>query len=276
MSRRQKKTKNPNKEDSSRRRPGHGGRSAAPTTRAVVQVDARRLANILEGIRKPQPSVSSSTTPSLTLAEMPGTLEQVGHEADRAWAGVKKIMSLLNTEFKAYDGNLVSSTANWNGNVIDFTSLILQGDADTQRDGDSCKLQRFHGRLSFSLGATPTNSTVRFVVGRYKVGVLSAATIASELCDYPGTISAPRTIYASWDRRKNYDILFERIFEMDTVAHPRHYLEFDLKLDFDTQWIASGTTIAANGLFIATYSTLTSGVTAPFFDGVFRVEFTDN
>ncbi len=88
MSDKQKITKRPQK-----RRGRKGSRDSG-------QAETERFQRRLQAIAAmPAPS-TQPVAGATALAARPtgGTLEQVGREADMAWAGVKRIMSLLNVE----------------------------------------------------------------------------------------------------------------------------------------------------------------------------------
>jgi hypothetical protein len=121
-------------------------------------------------------TVTPKAPPGFTLikSENPGTLEQVGREADLAWSGVKRIMQLLNVEKKHcfYSG---SQSVNQSGVVQDLSGQISQGVGGAQRTGDSLKLSLVRGR--FRAASQGQYNTVQIVVGRSKDGIPTAADL---------------------------------------------------------------------------------------------------
>jgi hypothetical protein len=193
-----------------------------------------------------------------------GTLEQVGREADNAWAGVKRIMALLNVEGKAYDYS-ASFTATYAG-VVHSLCGISQGVGDNQRTGDSCKLTRLrvHMKAVYASG----NVLCQLIIGRSKDALPAIADIVETLgTGYTGCS------FENHDQRKADQWLVHRTFIVDATK-PTIHLELDLhKLDVDTLFANATTSTTSGTYWLALVGDNVSGPVITFMS---RADFVDN
>jgi len=198
----------------------------------------------------------------------PGTLEQVGHEADAAWAGVKRIMSLLNVESKWIHIN-TALNINYTGVIIsDCCSLITQGVSGVQRTGDSIKVQRLMMKGMLQYNGTATDVTV--VVGRSKDGI----PVVADLFDLSGATSTQAGMSFPNDNQTAADKwLMSRHLFVDQY-HPLREFYFDVKINKDTQYIAGAATVATGAVWIAAISG--TNTTPPTIAYNYVMEYVDN
>jgi hypothetical protein len=205
-----------------------------------------------------------STGPLLYKQTEGGTLEQVGREADNAWAGVKRIMALLNVEGKAYDIQS-SFTATYAGTVFSLSG-VTQGVGDNQRTGDSCKLTRLrvHMKAVYASG----NVLCQLVIGRSK----DALPAIADVFDTLGTGYAGCS-FENHDQRKADTWLVHRTFIVDATK-PTIHLELELnKLDVDTLF-ANATATGTSGTYWMAF--VCDNVSGPTITLMSRADFVDN
>jgi len=221
------------------------------------------LAHRLDALSKLPPP---TTGPKLYKEGEGGTLQQVGREADNAWAGVKRIMALLNVESKAFDTQ-TTFTSGYAGNYLNCSN-ISQGIGDNQRTGDSLRVQRL--RCRFQISRATASTTVTVVVGRSKDGSPSIADIFDTIGTAYSGIS-----YENHDQRKADQILAVRRVVVDNVAHPLQVVEIDLNHlpDTPTTFANGTTTQTANCYWAAVICGVVSGPSVVFNA---RTDFVDN
>jgi hypothetical protein len=193
-----------------------------------------------------------------------GTLEQVGREADNAWAGVKKIMSLLNVEGKAFDFN-ASGTATYGGVVLNV-SQITQGVGDSQRTGDSVKIDRI--RANCKLVYASGNVLVQLVVGRSKDSIPAIADVFDTLSSGYSGLS-----FENHDQRKADQWLWHRTIAIDS-SHATSHVMCDLQhLNVDTLFVNATANQSSGTYWMAI---LCDNVSGPVYTVNVRSDFVDN
>jgi len=242
-----------------RRVPLSGRNSTTKTTEETpLEVFARKL-NQVSKLESP------STGPKLFKEGPGGTLEQVGREADNAWAGVKKIMSLLNVESKAFDTQ-TTFTNGYAGNFLNCSN-ITQGVGDNQRTGDSLRITRI--RAKFRISFATASTVVICVLGRSKDG----APVIGDIFDTIGTAYSGVS-FENHDQRKADHILAWKQVVVDNVANPLKIVKFDLKCpDTPTTYANATTNQTANSYWCACICGVVSGPSIVFNA---RVDFVDN
>jgi hypothetical protein len=200
----------------------------------------------------------------------PGTLEQVGHEADAAWAGVKNIMRLLNVETKACDfsGTLTVDRA---GTVVDLLANISQGVADNQRTGDSIKVTRI--LLKLYTASTNGFTAVVFALGRSKDGLPGPSDVFETYNTGFSGISNKK-----WDYKAADTWLAERRFVVDGALGSDKYTNLTFfehaSGDMHVQYFNGGVSVVSGALWLAVQSGI--AVNQPTALYTARVEFVDN
>jgi hypothetical protein len=196
-----------------------------------------------------------------------GTLEQVGREADNAWAGVKRIMQLLNVEKKHCFYNY-SQTVNQSGVVQDLSGQIAQGVGGAQRTGDSLKITRLRGK--FRVLTNGNYDTVQVVIGRAKDGLPTAA----ELFQLIGSGLSGLSFQNDDENQTNVWLHSFTVLTAPATGNAAHFREFELKIDVDTLFVA-GTIIATSG-FVWCAMISQAAVSLPIVEANFDMEFVDN
>lgn len=170
-----------------------------------------------------------------------GTLQQVGREADNAWAGVKRIMSLLNVETKSCN---VSATVlpDYNGSLIaNISSAITQGVTDSQRTGDSLKVKKIRVRCYAFLSSDTAPMTIALVHSK------DGLPLATDVFETTGSTSFSGFSDQDHDQRKADVWIHRKVILMDTY-HPRKYFEFEVNPDAITLY-SNGTSTCVSGCF---------------------------
>jgi hypothetical protein len=195
-----------------------------------------------------------------------GTLEQVGREADNAWAGVKKIFQLLNTEGKVSDSQ-VSGAATFNGTLVNLSATIAQGAADNQRTGDSIKITRIRACINLSYATAATVLTV--VLGRSKDGV----PVIGDIFETIGT-GYSQVSFENHDQRKVDEWLVHKRVVTNAIDNVGHVFTFDLdKLEVPTTFVNASTTVTSGCYWLAIIGGV-AGAGSYVFNT--RINFVDN
>lgn len=170
-----------------------------------------------------------------------GTLQQVGREADSAWAGVKRIMALLNVETKSVDMAAGVTPTNAGTAVILLSNGISQGVTDSQRTGDSVKLT--HLKLKFHVYYVADNLPMTIALVRSKDGLPAVAdvfeTIGSTVYSGMSDENHDQRVADSW--------IWSKYLILDQY-HPSKIWEVDIPLDMHTLYSAASTTPTSGSL----------------------------
>jgi hypothetical protein len=215
-------------------------------------------------------SVTPKAPPGFTLIRKDGevgTLEQVGREADNAWAGVKRIMQLLNVEKKHCFYNY-SQTVNQSGVVQDLSGQIAQGVGGAQRTGDSLKITRLRGK--FRVLTNGNYDTVQVVIGRAKDGLPTAA----ELFQLIGSGLSGLSFQNDDENQTNVWLHSFTVLTAPATGNAAHFREFELKIDVDTLFVAGTTTATSGSVWCAMISQ--AAINLPTVEANFDMEFVDN
>lgn len=180
---------------------------------------------------------------------------------------VKKIVkrSIINLGEKKF-GDTVSATQttiDWAGTAIVPLSDFPQGDADNNsRDGD----QIYGISLNYALtiknngNGTPALAlnVVRLIIFRWKPFFADVAPTVAKIMTYTSTGYAAEGPITH-DGRKQFNILVDRRFTVDSVNKPYVLLKGSCKLSKKVQWKAASTTNCAGGLYMFLISDADSG-----------------
>lgn len=184
-----------------------------------------------------------STAPS-TLARAPseqGTLQQVGREADMAWAGVKRIMSLLNVEAKHVYYNAVGTQITSAGSILDLCSLISQGVGGSQRVGDSLKVRRCRIKVIVTHNAAATQpQAFTMVLGHSKDGVPAVADVFAIVGGTASGLAYPSDTYDQADHWSESKTTYVSTTDVSKV------LTFDVPFNHDVLF-TNGTAVTSTG-----------------------------
>lgn len=200
-------------------------------------------------------------------ASSSGTLEQIGHEADLAWAGVKRIMSLLNVEQKRRVDGVGGTTISNAGYVNDLTTSIGQGVTATTRVGDSLKAKGCRVKGFFVVGSAVT--TVTIVLGHSKDGVPAIGDVFS-FTGAQGGMNYPFITQEPADKWSKH-----RMLVLDTVRYPVQEFELYVPFQHDVTYVSGATTVLTGSIWFACISDLAAAA-APVLQYTYSLDFVDN
>lgn len=183
--------------------------------------------------------------PRLTAAPK-GTLEQIGHEADQAWSGVKKIMSLLNVELKHVYYNATNVQITQAGSVLDLCSLISQGVGGAQRIGDSLKIKAVKCKFTYVYNTTMTTpGTSTVVLGMSRDGVPAVADVFAVVGNTTSGQAFPSDTYDKADHWVQH-----RMANVD-VNRPQKIFELNHAFNHDVLYTNASTTSVSGNVWLA-------------------------
>lgn len=211
-----------------------------------------------------------STTPTtLAKAEPQGTLQQVGREADMAWAGVKRIMSLLNVENKHVYYNASNINVTQVGSILDLTSLISQGVGGTQRIGDSLKILNVRIKATFAVNSSATVlQSTTCVLGHSKDGVPAVADVFAVVSSSTSGLAFPADTYAQadkWTRSDSFTVY---------NTEPVRQINYNQKFGHDVLYTNASTTSASGNVWFGYISNEPTNY--PTMNIAVDIEFVDN
>jgi len=128
----------------------------------------------------------------------------------------------------------------YNGtDFLQAITLVTQGDTDNSRDGDQLTLHGIEFRLGIKISTT-TPTFLRVIMFQWKPNTVPVQS--QILLDKHNTSNAPMSMYAH-DTRQMYNILYDTLIELDTVAHPAHVVYHRQMKSFSPkiQFTAGGT-----------------------------------
>jgi len=264
-----------NKKTSRGQRPRKDKRSGAQKPPLM----SKEFQDRVERLDKLMALAAKSKTPTapagfeLIRKDPPGTLEQVGHEADAAWAGVKRIMQLLNVEEKYVDYNSAQNV-NYTGFLLDLAAGISQGVGRNQRTGDSLKITRIAVKCTMTSGGANSNWT--WVVGKSKDAMpalsdiwdLSGATSARGGLSFPNhyELSANKVLH-----REHGYLVSGGLGSGNMLAERR---EHESKHEGHVVFSPATTTVVSGAIWFSAISDLNASV--PIANYMIRVYFVDN
>ncbi len=214
--------------------------------------------------RNPMPSVP----PARTLTAGAGTLEQIGHEADMAWAGVKRIMSLLNVEKKQKIVTVGGTNVNYNGYILDLAGTIAQGVTSLTRVGDSLKIMEVRLKANFVVNTTTT--TVTAVLGHSKDVVPNLGDVFNFTGIGQSGMNFPQSLQLAdkWSKAST--------FMLDTVRNPTHLIDYKVKFNHDVTYSPGTTTVLTGDVWFAAISDVAPAGTPPVVQIACEIFFVDN
>ncbi len=220
----------------------------------------------------PQPAPSPQSlrvaAPGQGSSSSPGTLEQIGHEADMAWAGVKRIMSLLNVEQKRKVVGVGGTNISNAGYLNDLTSSISQGVTGTTRVGDSMKVKGVRVKGFFVFGNAVTTLTI--VLGHSKDGTPAIADVFS-FTGAQGGMNYPLITQQPADKWSA-----SRLLILDSVRFPVQEFELFVPFSHDVTYAAGTSTVLTGAVWFAAISDLAAGATTPVLQYTYALDFVDN
>jgi len=187
--------------------------------------------------------------------------------AHKALRLAKRLADAVNTEYKFHEQQF-SGSVDYNGTLTSLMVGLSQGTADTQRIGDSMKLQNLIMR--FYLSRATSDSLVRVIIFHDPQSKINAVT---DLLQVTGSVFAVLSS-KNYDKRFESKVLYDKTFALDgdetTIQR-----SFTLPLNWHTQFQNGGTTINTGDLRVVFIS---NQVTTNLPNVVYqsRVTYTDN
>lgn len=170
----------------------------------------------------------------------PKNLMKYGAVAYSALKGVQYLKSLVNPEYKYYDGNS-SVTPDTTGAFLALTP-VAQGDGGNARDGNSIKLKHMNFKFTLSINAAATDTLVRliFFIDKHNAHTgTTDVTISGD--DYSLLESA--TLISNKKRENNtrYVILSDRTYRLNINNKGLIASRFTHRFNMEVKWNPSNT-----------------------------------
>lgn len=190
---------------------------------------------------------------------------------------VAALKNVVNAESHYFDDTATATAVDWSGTTVDLCTPS-QGDTDTQRSGDSIKLEnlRIKGSVNFNTGASVASQTVTLIVVFYPQVPLVGSAV-SDYLEETGTALAPFSP-KDHDNRFNCRTLIRRTY---SVSADKDIVNFTIRWKFrkneHTQFDNAGTTILRGKLKMYLISNSNSaGANHPYVNYYARTHFWDN
>lgn len=194
--------------------------------------------------------------------------------AAAAYFTSKALKKADNIEYKLLDTAFSVNNVDWTGNIRYPLSSITQGDTDSNRIGDSVKLQNYTLRYRCVWNPAETYTQIRVLIVEDKQCRFSQGALTmSSLLNNNATAYAPLAPKV-YDNRFMTKILYDQTHTL-YADRPCIEKQIVLPLNFHTQF--DGSTGRRTGdLMVCCISNIAPGVNAPFVDFVERITYTDN
>lgn len=190
--------------------------------------------------------------------------------AGRALKVALDVKKLLNVEFKVRDTNEVTTTPDSSGEVISLNHLT-QGDAESQRSGNSVLNKSIQLRWTCTPHASATNTYMRMILLKDIRPNGTVATISNILQE------ARINSYLDRQQFGRFHVLHDVLIAMNGSSHDNTIGKIYKKLQFHTKYQGSGTTendINAGQLLLLLISNEATNV--PSIKYSCRIRFIDN
>lgn len=194
--------------------------------------------------------------------------QSVGSAAYSALKIARKLKDAVNIEYKYYSQNNAIS-ADYGGTVTAL-NLIPQGITDSQRIGDSLKMQNLTIRGVWTLQGGQQAVCRHLVVLDHQ----NKVSTAGDVLDNIGSGYAPYSA-KQYDKRFQTRILYDKTFVVD-ANNPLKAFDLVVPVNSHTQYDSALTTIDTGALKIICLSNIAAGATAPYFSFTSRLTYTDN
>jgi hypothetical protein len=240
-------------------------------TSPEFQEKVTRLDKLMQLATAPTPKAPPGFV--LIKDEKEGTLQQVGREADNAWAGVKRIMELLNVEEKYVD-YFSAVNVNYTGVLLDLTGTISQGVGRGQRTGDSIKVTKVCVRYYMQDVGTLTSWQVQFGHSKDALPSLGDLFALSGATSLYGGMS-----FDNWYENKANVVMHKDLGVIinggaATGDKALAFRDYEVKCDHHVVFSAASTTALSGATWLAAISGL--NVLPPVLNYCIRVYFVDN
>lgn len=191
----------------------------------------------------------------------------VAKRADR-----KANMLMKTVKDKYWDENVGATNADYNGTLV-LINDPTQGSGVTNREGDEIFCKAFKMALQITLGSSGNASTFRvIVIWDQDMTISNANQILSTI----GSVSSV-TSQNNFEWRKNYRLLFDRTYALDSTDKSTYTIKRTIKLNKSTVFSgAGGATVRKGGLRVLLISNIApASADRPAYIYNFRTLFTD-
>ncbi len=155
-------------------------------------------------------------------------------DAAKALAVARRLKSLLNVEFKFLDVTNTEASVTTTPSV-NISSIILQGDGGSARDGNSVKAVGFLLKYNLTIHPSAISTQVRIMVIHDKQanGALLASTLVLEDITADDAIVSPLNLDSKFRLRVLYDRVHHLADNGIQSASVSKYIKLNQKLRFD-------------------------------------------
>lgn len=192
-----------------------------------------------------------------------------GSTAYRALKMARRIADAVNIEYKERD-TFNQITPTWTGSVVSLVGNIIQGDGQSERVGDSIKLQNLTMRMIVTPGAN--TEYLRVIVFHDKQ---NAITTGAQLLQNTGSI---QTIISPKNEDNKYvsKVLYDKVIPIVPTSAKAVFIERKVfPLNWHCHYSAGSTTVKDGDLKIAFFSG-TAAVSTSLLNYNLVVSYTDN
>lgn len=192
-----------------------------------------------------------------------------GGMAYKALKLARKLANAVNTEYHAIDANSTAGSVDYNGGLSSFLTGITQGVGDSNRVGDSIKVQNLVFRY---IGVRNTaDSILRVMVIWDPQNKLAAVSDVLASTGSALSVISPK----NYDKRFQSNVLYDRTMTLTSADHPYVLEDITIPIDQHTQYNAASTTINTGDLKLLVISNVVT-TNLPTLTYYARITFTDN
>lgn len=196
------------------------------------------------------------------------TFTNKGSVANKALALARKVANMVNVEYKYFDLTSLANTMN-TGSTYGTINLIPQGVGESQRVGDSLKIQNL--TMRFNIQRTTADCFARVMLIWDKQ---NSTTSGSDVITGLSTLNATNGP-KNYDKRFQTQVLYDKVFNIN-ANHPQQYEDIVLQIDQHTQYVAASTTVNTGALKLLYLSNIAAGATCPNMNYYARMTYTDD
>lgn len=192
--------------------------------------------------------------------------------AVKALALAKKVADMVNVEYK-FQPVTIGTTVNSTGLILQNIFSTTQGVGESEHTGDSIKVQRFSGRMSFVQHASAKSTIVRMVIfkGKQERGAATPYTINDILFDGNTTsVLSPK----NFDERFNTKVIYDRTMTLSSSGTTVKVLDINLPINWHVEYESGLSSINNGGLYFALISN--EATNTPTVTGSLKFTYTDN
>lgn len=223
--------------------------------------------------------VSGATEGSTLVSE----LTAVGSLAKRAFAAFKYGAKLLNSEIKHVDVSDVAVAVGLpaTGAYSLLLCGVAQGDTHLTRDGNSLKISRLYGNVTWAMDSAATLTRVRtFLVADTQCQGSNSLVVSSDASNFMNSNGSCNGLYNVDTYPGRFYVLMDRfdILRQSATTQQVHFT-FDIKeaQNAHLRFSGTGATVASlQGLVFYLVAVSTQGSSQPVITVDARMEFIDN